>query len=363
MSDIKKVKKALSANTARTPPIPDEDRLSLGLTVLDVAMSRGRWTDGGTAKGHFIWWVGESESGKTFEGVQLLAMAASNPQFDGYELIYDEAENGALMEVEQFFGSKLAKRLKVVRSTNVEDFYYGIYRLLKAGKKIVYVLDSMDALDSRKDVKKFETQQAAYEKQSNGDQPQEVAGTFGTSKAKWNSDNLKRLVDRIKATGSVLMVISQTRDVIGSPFPTKTTSGGLALRFYAHEQVWTKIVEKLTKKVHGESWEYGTVVEVKVRKNRVSGWHGRVMATFLSDHGFDDLGSSVDFLVKYKAWFKPKKSSRIKTRGFPVQGTREQIVRKCEDSPRLQSLLRGLVKRTFIKIDEAVTVKRKPRWL
>src|SRR5882672_6375429 len=64
MANVKKVTEELDHEPVNSSPLRDEDRLSLGTTMLNVAVSRGRWTDGGICKGRCVWYVGESESGK-----------------------------------------------------------------------------------------------------------------------------------------------------------------------------------------------------------------------------------------------------------------------------------------------------------
>jgi RecA/RadA recombinase len=372
VSDAKKIRRALSAKTERVKPARDEDRLSLGMTMFNVPMSRGRWTDGGTAKGHFVWWIGESEAGKTFAGLQMLACAANNPEFDDYDLVFIDRENGMKeIPLAKFFGRKLADRLTVIKPKQcryVEDLYHYLFQRLKRGDKLMAVADSYDAFDTRDDKKKFEEQMSAYEAKTAKEEAGEAGGkdpkgSMGMAKAKWSKNGLKRLVDRLEETGSILFVISQVYDMVGSPVPAKTTAGGRALRFFAHEQVWTKVVEKITKKVGGDTWHQGNVVEIEVRKNRLSGWHGKVHVTFLSDSGFDEVGSNVDFLIRYGTWKKPEKSQTVRTDGFPTgDGTREKIIRQIEESPPLARKLRQLVRQTFRRVDESVTLKRKARF-
>jgi hypothetical protein len=67
---------------------------------------------GGFAKGKYHFIVGDSASGKTWLSLTCLAEAAMNPEFENYRFIYDNVEDGALMDIERFFGSKVAERIE-----------------------------------------------------------------------------------------------------------------------------------------------------------------------------------------------------------------------------------------------------------
>ena len=123
----------LSAPVPRVPAIPNEDFLSTGCTLLDLAFSgRPRC---GVPKGNYLYLVGDSGSGKTWFTFNLFAEAARNKNFVKYRFVFDNAENGALMDVERYFGTGVVKRLEPpmwdkkskntpVYSRTVQDFYH-----------------------------------------------------------------------------------------------------------------------------------------------------------------------------------------------------------------------------------------------
>src|SRR6516162_7644169 len=123
MPTVNQIKKLITPDEPRV--LTSSDFLSSGSTLLNLACS-GR-TRGCFVKGHYFYFVGDTSSGKTFLTLTAFAEACANPNFDEYELVFDNAENGALMNFEKFFGSKMASRVKEPESGNsvtLQDFYY-----------------------------------------------------------------------------------------------------------------------------------------------------------------------------------------------------------------------------------------------
>jgi RecA/RadA recombinase len=356
--NTERIRKTLTGPLA-DKPIPDSDWLSFGCTLLNLAVS-GR-CDGGIAKGGYIWFVGDSSAGKSFFSFQLLAEAARNPNFDKHRFIYDNAENGALFEISRFFGRRVADRLEPpygtrknpLNSTTIEEFYYNIDDAKKADKPYIYILDSMDALDAEADADKFEEHKKAAA------EGKEAKGGYGMSKAKANSQNIKRVVSSLPDHGSILIVLSQTRDKVNSPFPMKTSAGGRALRFYSHVELWCSIRGTLKRTVAKKEREYGKLIAVDVQKNRISGWEGEVRLPFLKQVGFDDLGSAIDFLVDEKHWTVSNGS--IDAPEFKFRGKRESLVHAIE-AKNQESKLATLTQFIWRRLQDETILKRKKRY-
>lgn len=351
--------KAILGEKRDRPKITSKDLLSTGCTLLNLACS-GRAT-GAVAKGTYLFYVGDSSTGKTWSALTLFAEATLNKHFQGYRFIFDNAENGALMDMERYFGPKVAEAMESpatlkgepTSSTTVEEFYYHVYDALEVGRPFIYVLDSMDALDTEDESEKFTKDR---EKHAEG---KEAGATYGTAKAKANSTNMRRIVGRLKDTGSILVVLSQTRDKIGfgSQFNPKSRSGGKSLRFYAHLEIWTAIRERLKKP--GTDRVYGTKIQAKVEKNRVSGWEGELIYTFLKRHGVDDVGTSIDFLLEEKHWSATK--GVIQAPELDFVGKREKLIRKIEEEG-LERDLAMVTTEVWLALEEASTVRRKNKY-
>lgn len=359
--EAQEVKERLTDRSPRNPSIHPDDLLSFGLTRLNLAVA-GR-TTGGIPKGKYIYFVGDSSSGKTWFVHQILAEAARNSFFDKYRFIYDASENGALMDVEYYFGRKLADRIVPPKGTveepkyssTVQEMYYNIDDALDEGP-CIFVEDSMDALLAEEDEEKFQEQKTAFEK------GKETTGSYGVAKARVNSSNINRVVKRLEETGSILILISQTRDKIGGVgYQTKTRSGGKALRFYAHVELWTSLKGPIKKTVMGKEREIGNLIQIDVQKNRLTGWEGKIEVPFYRSFGLDEVGSCIDFLVEEKHWKKADKGGKIIAADFEFEGSREDLIKTIEqngDERELQLLVGAVWK----KIEDASAVLRKPRY-
>ena len=299
--------------------------------------------------------------GKTFGCLTVLAEAVINSAFNNYELIHDDAEHRDNFDTEYLFGDKVADRIKPpggydkdgepLNSSTVEDFQTYIYKLLKKEKPFIYVLDCMDSLDADADIKKFEDTITAREKGKT------EAGTYGTGKAKANSDTLRRIKKMIRDTNSLLIVISQTRDNIGFGFAEKTRSGGRALKFYSTHEMWQTIksTEKKSKR------PIGVQSIIKIKKNSLTGKIREVPITIYYDYGVDDVGANIDWLVSEKVFKKPKNSSTITADNFGFKGSKEKLIQYIEDN-NLERRLKREVQKQWDKIEDSLKSKRKRKY-
>lgn len=345
-----------------------EDYISTGSTLLNLACS-GK-TSGGFTKGKYYLVVGDSSSGKTFLTLTCLAEAAKNPNFDGYRLIHDDAENGALFDFRKFFGEKLHNRIEPPRGTkedpiyseSVEDFYDNLDDAIDAGP-CIYIMDSMDVLVPREDTKKYQKQKKVRSGlRKTGNVEKEEPGTYGTAKAKLNSTLLRPAVSKLKKNGSILLIISQTRDNINAMgYDKKTRSGGHALNFYATLSLWSSVKQHImSKPVRGKQREMGIVSKVRIKKNRQTGRDRSVFVPVYHSFGLDDTGSMVDYLVEEKGWGKGPKG--INAKEFEQTLRREDLIKYIENKKSRTALLKKIVKRVWNEIESACIIERKSRY-
>lgn len=329
--------------------------LSTGSTMLNLAIS-GKY-DGGFPLGHYTFFVGDSQSGKTFLVITCLAEAANNPAFDDYRLIYDGVEEGAMMDVAKFFGKKTAVRLEAPNtdgaSYSIEDFYFNVDDAIKDGRKFIYILDSMDALSSSSAEEKFEERKTAHRK------GKETAGSYGDGKAKYNSEHLRKLIRPLKDSGSILIIINQTRDNLGFGFEKKTRSGGKALRFYAAVEIWSAVKGIIKKKVKEKDRPIGMISECRVKKNRVSGKDRNVLIPIFNSHGVDDIQSCINYLLEEKHW--KKTNGIINAPEFEFKGKEPKLIHHIEEN-NYELDLRSLVQDVWDEIEASLVTERKPRY-
>lgn len=359
--DAEEIKKALLTKRPKTDHLPYDKGLSTGSMLLNLACTGD--PNVGFLPGHYYLLVGDSGAGKTWLSLAAFAEASINSVFDEYRLIFDNAENGALMDVERYFGPSLAKRLeppggnlaKPKYSTTLEEFYFFVDDALNQDKPFIYVLDSMDSLTTEDEILKFSKKKKAKERGG------KETGSFGTSKAKINSSHLRVVYNKLRVSNSILIIISQTRHNIGmnAMFNPKTRGGGDALTFYATLEWWLSVKGHITSKVKGIQVEQGVMCKVRIRKNRIQGKDRSVNVPILHAHGIDDVGGSIDWLQKWGHW--GKEESKIVAPEFSFKGTKEGLVKKIQEEDGEEDL--GIIlKEVWDDIEERSSLTRKNKY-
>ncbi len=341
--------------------ITGKDYVSTGSTLLNLACTDKPYR--GFAKGKYYYIVGDSASGKTFLAYTCLAEASLNPNFDKYRFIYDNSEDGVLMDIEKFFGKGVANRAEPPNctkeygdplfSSTIEEFYYNVDDAIKRKQPFIYILDSMDSLSSTDEASKFEEHKTAHKK------GKKAAGSYGDGKAKKNSAGLRRLLAPLKKSGSILIILSQTRDNLGFGFEKKTRSGGRALRFYACLEIWSSIKRKITKTVKGKKRQLGIECLLQTKKNRITGKDRIVTVPIYHSFGFDNTGSCVDYLIDENHW--KQKGNTIIASEFKFKGTRTKLIKYIEKENMEKDLI-SIVSDIWDEIEEACNIKRKKRY-
>lgn len=348
-------------------PIPKEHFISSGSTLINLACSGTPY--GAYTIGRYFWIFGESSSGKSFLMMTALAEFSINPLFDDYDIIFDNAEDGVLMDIEQYFGPKLAKRVQPPRldedgtpiySSKIEDFYFNLDDRFAAirkgkGKKFIYLLDSMDALSSKYEGEKFDEAKKADRKGTT------AKGDYGDGKAKINSRYMRRVAAELRDTDCILIIISQARDNIDAGMfeEQETHAGGRALKFYAGWQMLSAIGSKLWKEINGTNRQIGINCKLKIKKNRLTGKEWSVQVPIYWSYGFDDIGSCVDFLIDEKHW--KTEGNKVVASELDLKEFRSNLPKKIEELG-LEVELRSVVTEVWKNIEAQCVVQRKPRY-
>lgn len=363
VSEVEYLSNVLKGKRLNRPKINPDDFVSTGSTLLNLSLTG--FPDGGFFKGGYFNIVGDSSSGKTFLSRTILAEAASNSRFDDYSLIYDDVERGSLMDDKKYFGENMAQRVtspavceegEPVYSQTVEDFYFAVDTHLKEGKPFIWVLDSMDCLSTDYEAGKFDEAKKAHE--SN----REAKGSYGDGKAKINSTNLRALMPRLRKSGSILIVLSQTRDDIGnvSYIKTKTRAGGHALKFYAQAELWMSVKGSIEKERRKKKKKLGIYSKVRIKKNRTTGRDREIILPIFYSYGIDDTGSMVDFLIDEGFWNKNSKGI-VEAKDFDIKDRRDSLIKRLEDSGEVDSL-KQVVLEAWRESESDLDLERKPKY-
>ncbi len=350
-------KKALLRKKRKKKRLSAKDFLSTGSTLLNLACTGNPFR--GFAKGKFYFIVGDSISGKTWLSLTCLAEASVNSQFDDYRFIYDNGEDGALMDIKKFFGEGVHQRMERPAkhcSFSIEEFYYNVKDAIEDGRPFIYILDSMDSLTSQSEEEKFDKNMKAYRT------GKERKGTMTDGKAKVNSAMLRKVIGSpLRRSGSILIIINQTRDRMNAlPFQSKKTrSGGHALHFYATVEMWSSVAGRITKTIRGKKRQLGVYCRIQIKKNRISGREREATIPIYHSYGIDDIGSCVDYLVQEDHWKKRK--GLIVASDFDMTITKEKLIRYIE-AKNMEKDLKSIVSDVWNEIEEACVIKRKPRY-
>ncbi len=359
-------KKALLMTKREKLVLSPKSALSTGSTLLNLACTDT--ADFGFVRGNYYYLVGDSTSGKTWLSLTCFAEACLNKNFQDYEFIFDDVEGGALMDIEHYFGKAVANRMRPpstdgkghpINSYTVEAFYTHLWHLIQKRRKFIYVLDSQDALDSESASKKRGKQRAAAE---SGEQ---AKGSYGDGKAKYHSENIRWVLTGLRKTGSILIIIGQTRDnVNGFGFDKKTRSGGKSLRFYANTEIWTSVGKRIIKTVRDVKRTVGGFILAVAKKNRVTGKIGRdrqVTIPIYNGYGIDDVGSCVDYMVANGAWKIRKGEEKIfVATDLEFTGTRREIITFVENTG-LEHKLREVVETLWQQIEKECQLQGRKR--
>jgi len=379
LEDMKEFVESPAEETATLEPETERNRqeidkgntLSSGSALLNLACTDTPW--GAFIPGRYYLLVGSSSAGKTWMMLSIAAESTLHDKFKDYRIVLDETEEGNNIDVGFYFGKNVSSKIRApkydeednpVYSTTIEEFYDNINRELdkaeEHGYGLIYMLDSMDALTSAAEIKKTDEQREAREK------GRETTGSMGDGKAKVNSQNLRRVCSRLNKTGSMLFIICQERDNIGSMVASKTFSGGNALLFYATLQIWLTHKQEIKATIKGHTRTLGNISKIAIKKNRLTGQrHRDLELPFYHSFGIDDTGSLIDWLVEEKHWSGgAKETAKIQATEFDVELNKEQLARHIESLPHGRKKLYKIVYDVWkeIKQDIEDKVVRKPRY-
>lgn len=339
--------------------VDSDDLVPMGSTLLNLAMSGT--IDGGAKKGTMVNIIGASHGGKTMLALTSFAEANRKESFDDYSFLYDDVERANSFNMDYLFGEKASARIDVPRpdkeeqfSMTVQHFQANLTHHLKKDKPFIYVLDSYDALDAMEDQKKMEEMVDAIEKDK-----KDNAGTYGMAKAKAGSSILRNITSGLAKSKSVLFIVSQTRDNVDPrSFSKVTRSGGKALKFYAHHEMWLASTGEIKKK----ETAIGSHVLVNITKNKILGTHRRVSFDIYYDYGIDDIGSCVDYLIQMKHWTGGGQAKINHGNDFKfINCTKAKLIDTIEKEG-LHRKLQLIVKKVWFAFEEELRLGRKRKY-
>lgn len=252
--------------------------ISTGCLPLDLALGVG-----GVPRGRIVEIFGPEASGKTLIGLSIIAQA----QKHGGVAAFIDAEHALDPLWAEIIGVKLDELL-ISQPDTGEQALEIAESLIRSGGVDVLVIDSVAALVPRAEIE--------------GEMGDAMIGL----QARLMSQALRKLTGVISKSKTVAIFTNQLRQKIGVMFGNpETTTGGLALKFYASIRMDVRKIETLKE---GER-AIGSRHRVKIVKNKVSApfriaefevYHDGISR----EGGIMDVGLEMGVIEKSGAFFK-----------------------------------------------------------
>ncbi len=253
--------------------------ISTGCLPLDLALGVG-----GVPRGRIVEIYGPEASGKTTVSLSIIAQA----QKHGGVAAFIDAEHALDPLWAERIGIKLDELL-ISQPDTGEQALEIAESLIRSGGVDVLVIDSVAALVPRAEIE--------------GEMGDAVMGL----QARLMSQALRKLTGVISKSKTVVIFTNQLRQKIGVMFGNpETTTGGLALKFYASVRMDVRKIETLKE---GDK-AIGSRHRVKIVKNKVSSPFRIAEFDVMSDTGISreggimDVGVEMGIVQKSGAFFR-----------------------------------------------------------
>lgn len=253
----------------------EEKKFLLNLPVYDTGFFSLNRILGhsGIPKGKVIEIYGEPGTGKTTLALQMLSQNQ-----------YEDKRGNAFIDAEFALNVPYIKTLGVnpdklilVKPDSGHEAFRAIETLLRSNACNFIVVDSVPSLTPKDDLEKDLGEGQV------GKLPQMMSRALPI---------ISKLAEQ---TGTTVIFINQTRMLIGTYVPTKTTPGGNALKFYS--SIRLELTRKEPIKLGDEI--VGNVTEIKCVKNKVAPPFKKCQLTMKHGEGFNQLKDLVDVSILY----------------------------------------------------------------
>ncbi|MFQ5856621.1 MAG: recombinase RecA [Anaerolineae bacterium] len=288
------------------------EAIPTGSLALDIALGIG-----GIPRGRVTEIYGPESSGKTTLAQHIIAEAQ---KMGGI---------AAFIDVEHALDPSYAEKCGV----NVEELYISqpdtgeqaleiAEALVRSGAVDLIVIDSVAALVPRA----------------------EIEGEMGDShpglQARLMSQALRKLAGTIKRSNTALIFTNQLRQKIGVLFGNpETTSGGMALKFYAAVRLDLRYAEAI--KAGGEM--IGTRVRARVKKNKVAPPFRKAEFDIMYNEGISRAGDVLDMAVEMD--IVEKRGSYYYYKGDMLAQGRENVKAELHKNPALLMTIENEVRK------------------
>lgn len=282
----------------------------------------------GIPYGVIIDFVGDTSSGKSMSGNELIAAEYHHRKKGTFHHQYEDAEYGNKFDTSKMFGldimgknvlANIPKKKYPTRPKTVQEVDARVSVFIGKIPKNhygIYFWDSVDAVSNEENIKRSVEREDKYSKKGDvedtEDSKKKDKGTYGMQTAKFLSQEFFRIQgSRIADKKIIIAMVSQVRTVIGATTYQKKTkdSGGKAKGHWVSMKVW--FTPKGYLYMPGSERAYGQIFDIKMDKSRDGKIKRSVTIVYDTGHGIDDVKTSLDFLwdCRNQKTFKLKKSA------------------------------------------------------
>jgi recombination protein RecA len=305
----------------------DIEVISTGSLALDFSLGVG-----GVPRGRVIEIYGPESSGKTTLSLHIVA----NAQKAGGTAAFIDAEHALDAQYAAQLGVDV-ENLLIAQPDSGEQALEIVEKLTRSGALDVIVVDSVAALVPKA----------------------EIEGEMGDAhvglQARLMSQALRKLTSVISRTKTSIIFINQIRHKIGVMFGSpETTTGGLALKFYATQRLDIRRIETIKQ---GDV-AVGSKVRVKVVKNKVAPPYRMAEFEMIYGKGFSregelvDMGLQAGVLERSGTWYLYK--------GDRLGQGRENAKAFLADSPNVAKEIEDALRAKFLVSAANVKNSAKP---
>ena len=255
-----------------------------GSTLLDLCATNsvaGCWPLGRVSNV-----IGDKSTGKTLVAIE--ACANFYKQYPKGHIWYRETESAFDTSYAASIGMPVEHinkgEKKWTKFDTVEDVFDDLSEKIaatkKAGVPCLYIVDSLDALSDKAELKR---------KIEDRDYPRKPALL---------SQLFRRKIREIEESQTHLMIISQIRTNIGAMFGDKTSrTGGRALDFYSSLVFKLAHIGQLSRTIKGEKRVTGVRIKAKCTKNKIGPAFRECEFILRFSYGIENYESSMEWLL------------------------------------------------------------------
>lgn len=292
---------------AEKPKAPVQEYFTSGCTLMDLLLG-GEKGVLGFPFGRILDITGDKSSGKSFLKNEFIANSYYK-YGERFKWFADDTETGDTFDSSKLYGfnihpdgRKLANR-SVTDSNTIEELDAHVTLMcdgMSDGEVGIYAVDSIDGISDKHREEKSE-HRAGQLKQNT-----EVkdAGDYGAQLAKFLSQDFfptKHIP--LKNKNCALILINQIRENFGTTGgygPNWKISGGKALDFYFHTQLFLKTVCKLGSNGQpispSDGLPVGAYVKATTTKAKTARPYRTIYYTVWFSYGLDNIRTSIDYL-------------------------------------------------------------------